>query len=190
MRATELDGLRGALQGDVAGAAPLPDGHRAAAILVPLLLGDAGVEVAFITRARHLAAHPGQIAFPGGGLEVGETPERAAVREAHEEVGLEVPRDAILGRLAPRVSPAGYVATPVVAALPPPARFTPDPGEVEEVFTVPLAALRRTPPTFEVRRAAGRTYRLARYVWRDRTIWGLTGAVLHDLLGRWPEGRA
>ncbi|MDR9392526.1 MAG: hypothetical protein RI554_10930, partial [Trueperaceae bacterium] len=61
MRVAELDGLRGALQGVAAGGTPLPDGHRAAAILVPLLVGDAGIEVAFITRARHLAAHPGQI---------------------------------------------------------------------------------------------------------------------------------
>ena len=107
-----------------------------------------------------------------------------------EEIGLEVPAGAILGRLAPRTSPAKYVATPVVAVLPRPARFVPDPGEVEEVFTVPLAALRRTAPTFEERHLDGRTYRLARYVWRERTIWGLTGTVLHDLLDRWPEGRA
>jgi len=185
----ELDGLRGALEG-VRPDVPPPADHRPAAILVPLLWGDAGLEVGFITRAKHLASHPGQIAFPGGKLEAGETPERAAVREAFEEIGLEVPGGAILGRLAPRVSPAKYVATPVVAALPRPPRFAPDPGEVEEVFTVPLAELRRTAPTFEERHLDGRSYRLARYAWRERSIWGLTGTVLHDLLDRWPEGRA
>ena len=163
-------------------ATPRPAGFRRAAVLVPILLSDDGAELLFTVRSRALANHAGQIAFPGGGVEAGESPEQAARREAYEEVGLEVPEDAILGRLSELPSPAGYVATPVVAGLRWPQPLRIDPGEVEEAFTVPLSDLRATPPQIEVRSFRGAPRTLHRYVWGERDIWGFTGNVLRELL--------
>ncbi|MDZ7707989.1 MAG: CoA pyrophosphatase [Trueperaceae bacterium] len=157
-------------------------GFRRAAVLVPILTSAGGAELLFTVRSRALPHHAGQISFPGGGVEANESPEQAARREAFEEVGLEVPEDALVGRLSDLPSPAGYVATPVVAVLPSPRRLRIDPGEVEEAFTVPLRDLRSTPPTTEVRSFRGAPRTLHRYVWGERDIWGFTGNVVRELL--------
>ena len=180
-----LDGLRRRL--DAVDAAPTSAGGsdlRPAAVLVPVLMDDDGAHLLFTVRSRHLPHHAGQIAFPGGALEGRESVEQAALREAYEEVGLEVPDGAILGRLSPLPSPAGYLATPVVAAFPRPTRWTLDPGEVEEAFTVPLHELEGTVPEREVRTFRGAPRAIHRYRWRDRDIWGFTGNVLREFLER------
>jgi 8-oxo-dGTP pyrophosphatase MutT (NUDIX family) len=181
-----LDGLRDRL--DPAGTTAPPAGAwrdlRPAAVLVPLLTDDGGTHLLFTVRSRHLAHHAGQIAFPGGAVEAGESVEEAARREAHEEVGLEVPAEAVLGRLSPLPSPAGYLATPVVASLPRPARLALDPGEVEEAFTVPLGELAATPPEREVRLFRGAPRTIHRYRWGARDIWGFTGNVVREFLER------
>ncbi|MEX2501465.1 MAG: CoA pyrophosphatase, partial [Trueperaceae bacterium] len=169
MTETELARLRARLQEH----RPLPvpfatDGLRRAAVLVPLLLREEGAQLLFTVRSASLPHHAGQIAFPGGGGHDGETPERTACREAREEVGLDVPEAALLGRLSPLPSPANYVAVPVVAALPWPARLTLDPGEVAESFTVPLRELLNIRPTTEERPFRGSVRVLHRYLWRDR----------------------
>jgi len=157
-------------------------GFRRAAVLVPILVSDGGAELLFTVRSRALAHHAGQISFPGGGVEANESPEQAARRETYEEVGLEVPGSAILGRLSELPSPAGYLATPVVAALRWPQTLRIDRGEVEEAFTVPLRDLLDTLPTTELRTFRGAPRTLHRYVWGDRDIWGFTGNVLRELL--------
>jgi 8-oxo-dGTP pyrophosphatase MutT (NUDIX family) len=149
---------------------------------VPVLIDEDGAHLLFTVRSRHLPHHAGQIAFPGGAVEGEESVEQAARREAYEEVGLEVPADAVLGRLSPLPSPAGYLATPVVAALPRPTRWTIDPGEVEEAFTVPLRDLEGAVPEREVRRFRGAPREIHRYRWRERDIWGFTGNVLREFL--------
>jgi 8-oxo-dGTP pyrophosphatase MutT (NUDIX family) len=186
-----LDGLRGRL--DPVGATVPPAGPwrdlRPAAVLVPLLTDDEGAHLLFTVRSRHLPHHAGQIAFPGGAVEAGESVEEAARREAFEEVGLEVPPSAVLGRLSPLPSPAGYLATPVVASLPRPARLALDPGEVEEAFTVPLHDLEATPAEREERLFRGAPRTIHRYRWRRRDIWGFTGNVVREFLERLAEER-
>lgn len=161
-----------------------PEGFRRAAVLVPLLQAPGGLELLFTVRSSRLPHHAGQIAFPGGAIEGDEDPEQAARREALEEVGMEVPPSAVLGRLQDLPSPAMYLATPVVASLPPSASWRPQPEEVEEVFTVPLVELQATDPETEVRMFRGRPRRLYRFRWHDRDIWGFTGNVVRDLLER------
>lgn len=159
------------------------EGFRRAAVLVPVLDAPEGPLLLFTVRAAHLPHHPGQIAFPGGRVEPGESPWEAARRETLEEVGLTVGDDALLGALGDHPSPAGYVATPLVARLswPQPVRI--DRNEVEEVFTAPLAELQGTRPRVEER--VWREYRrsIHFYDWRERVIWGFTGNVLRELLG-------
>ena len=160
------------------------EGHGRAAILVPLLDTPDGPALLFTVRAAHLRRHAGQIAFPGGRLDAGETEIEAALREAREEVGLAVPRDAVCGRLDDHPSPFGLVATPFVASVPWPAPLTLQSSEVTETFVVPVALLRSAPVTVERRETPWGTRLLHGYSVAGRHVWGLTGNVVKDLLDR------
>ena len=158
------------------------DGFRRASVLVPLLYGPDGVEVLFTVRAARLKSHAGEIAFPGGRLDPGETHMEAALRETEEEVGLSVTPEQVLGRLSDHPSPAGYVATPYVAQVPWPQELTLNPAEVDAAFTVPLAELAAIEPQTRVAELARYRRLLYSYRWGEYLIWGCTGNVVRDLL--------
>lgn len=158
------------------------EGFRRASVLVPLLYGPEGVELLFTVRAARLSSHAGEIAFPGGRLDPGETHVEAALRETEEEVGLHVTQDQVLGKLSDHPSPAGYVATPIVAHLPWPQELTLNPAEVDAAFTVPLAELAATTPQTRVAELAKYRRLLYAYPWGEYLIWGFTGNVVRDLL--------
>lgn len=166
------------------------EGFRPAAVLVPLLQGDDGLELLFTVRGEELTHHAGQISFPGGAVDAGESIEEAALRETREEVGLEVPPEAVIGRLDDHPSPARYIATPVVAVLPWPQTLTPNPAEVAEVFSVPLQELRGVIPRWEERTLHDLRRRIHFYNWGERLIWGFTGNVVKDLLDLLPDSKA
>lgn len=154
---------------------------RAAAVLVPLLLNASGPELLFTTRSSQLSHHAGQIAFPGGRLEPGESIEAAALRECAEEVGLKIAPEAIWGRLSDHPSPAGYIVTPVVAVAPAASDFRPG-SEVAEVFTIPLTTLLALTPRTETRTLQGHTRLIHFYEADGRLIWGLTANIVAELL--------
>ncbi len=158
------------------------EGFRRAAVLVPLLYGDAGVELLFTVRASGLSSHASQISFPGGRVDAGESVNDAARRETFEEVGLDVPTSALLGHLDEHPSPARYIVTPVVAALPWPQDLTLNPAEVSGAFTAPLDALLDVRPYAEERQMMQYRRRLHFYPYGERLIWGLTGNVLKSVL--------
>src|SRR5690554_124198 len=157
-------------------------GFRRASVLVPLLYGPGGVELLFTVRAARLKSHAGEIAFPGGRVDPGETHLEAALRETEEEVGLSVSEEQVLGRLSDHPSPAGYVATPIVAQLPWPQEMTLNPAEVDAVFTVPLAELAAIEPQTRVAELDRYRRLLYSYPWGEYLIWGFTGNVVRDLL--------
>jgi 8-oxo-dGTP pyrophosphatase MutT (NUDIX family) len=159
-------------------------GHGRAAILVPVLDAPAGPALLFTVRAAALARHAGQVSFPGGRVEAGESVVAAALREAYEEVGLVVDPDDVFGVLDDRTSPFALVATPVVARVRWPAELRLDLGEVAEVFTLSLARLRAAPEVRETRVHEGVLRELHRYDVDGRCVWGLTGNVVKDLLDR------
>jgi 8-oxo-dGTP pyrophosphatase MutT (NUDIX family) len=162
-------------------AAVAPERIREAAVLVPIILHPVPT-VLLTLRAGHLSSHAGQVSFPGGRIEAGETPEAAALREAAEEVGLDPAAPALLGRLPEHLTGTGYRVTPIVATLTPPGAWRPEPGEVAEVFEYPLATiLDEAAPRRERAVLKGREREY--WVWPHERhfIWGATASILVNL---------
>lgn len=160
---------------------------RDAAVLVPFQSGPDGLRLMLTKRSSRLRHHPGQIAFPGGKMDEGETPETTALREAREEVGL--PGATLLGRLPSHETVTGFTVTPVLALFEP-FEIVPEPGEVEEVFTVPAAHV-LTPDNYAVeqRRWRGEWRRYYAVPYGPYYIWGATARILRGLAERMGEDR-
>jgi len=94
-------------------------------------------------RSLKLKNHAGQWALPGGSADAGEDPEDTALRELAEEVGLELPRENVIGRLDDFATRSGFVITPVVVWGGPGVDLTPNPAEVESIHRIPVAELLR-----------------------------------------------
>lgn len=159
----------------------VPSNERPAAVLVPILLHPAPT-VLLTLRAPTLSAHAGQVSFPGGRIEPGETPEDAALREAEEEVGLNPGAARLVGRLPDHLTGTGYRITPVMALLPPPGPLRPDPSEVAEAFEYGLANL-LAPGLPEQREGVWRGRPGLSWVWphERHMIWGATAAILRHV---------
>jgi 8-oxo-dGTP pyrophosphatase MutT (NUDIX family) len=143
-------------------------------------------------RTDHLNDHPGQISFPGGRVEADDADAVAtALREAHEEIGLEAFEVEVLGSLPTYTTGTGFIVTPVVGLVAARAVLRPDPVEVAEVFEVPLAWL--MDPANHRRHAvaiAGSMREFLSIPWlgtdasgapRSYFIWGATAAMLRNL---------
>lgn len=166
----------------------LPEGRklRPAAVLMPIIQTDRGLRVILTQRASTLKHHPGQIAFPGGKVDATDTgAAAAALRESHEEIGLDPENVEILGCLPPHETVTGYRVSPFVGRVRAP--FTPvsEAGEVAEVFSVPLSFL-MAPNAYQIER------RRWRGAWRSYYtvpfgpyyIWGATARMLKGLADR------
>ncbi len=154
---------------------------RFAAVLVPIILHDEPT-VLLTLRASGLSSHAGQVAFPGGRIEAGETPEAAAIREAAEEVGLDPRLPRVAGRLPEMLTGTGFHVVPVIAFLDPPVTLTPAPAEVAEVFEYPLATL--LDPSLPLRETGvfrGATRAFWSWPHERHRVWGATAAMLRSL---------
>ena len=118
---------------------PPEEGGRESAVLMLFApAADGGEDVVLTERAHHLRSHPAQVSFPGGSLEPGEAPVQAALREAHEEVGIDPAGVDVVAELPPLfLSPSQHIVTPVLAWWPVPAAFGAiDAGEVHRAERV------------------------------------------------------
>lgn len=154
-----------------------------AAVLVPLVERPDGLTVLLTRRADTLRRHTGQVAFAGGRADPGEAPLACALREAHEEIGLEprFVRPAGLGD--PHVTGTGFRVTPVVGFVSPGFAIAPRAAEVAEVFEPPFAWLMDT-ANHQLRQAAAPDGAVRRYYampWEGRFIWGATARIIRGL---------
>lgn len=157
--------------------------HRRACVLIPLIRKNGGWSLLFTRRSENLAAHSGQVAFPGGAVEEGESLESAAVREAEEEVGIPARSVELVGRLDDLVTHSGFLVAPFVGLIHEPIEYVLQEAEVVEVFEVPVDALLdvRYP---EVRYVPfrGKRYPAYSYPYGSQDIWGLTGRMVKAFL--------
>lgn len=158
---------------------------RPASVLVPLYVEGRELWTVLTRRTANLTTHPDQIAFPGGSREPGEDPWMAALREAHEEVGLDPQHVLRLGELDEQDVPSGFRIVPCVGAIPRAYELQASAAETAEIFHLPLSAF-TNPRLVEDRevvydgvRRMVRIYHLG-----NRQIWGVTARILHVLLAR------
>lgn len=156
---------------------------REAAVLVALSLQAAEPAVWLTLRAAHLREHAGQISFPGGRLEAGEDHVQAALREAHEEIGMTQELLEPLGFLPGHMTMTSHFwVTPVVASLRP--GFVPrtDPNEVREIFALPVEHILDPGQLLqEAREVDGKTIAMPVWQYDGKRIWGATAAILMAL---------
>lgn len=154
-----------------------------AAVLVPLVNRAGAITVLLTQRTAHLNDHAGQISFPGGRVDAGDTSrEDTALRETEEEVGVPRARIALLGRLPDYEIPSGFRITPVVGWIEPPFTLQPDAFEVAEVFEAPLAYF-LDPANYQRRQYhfRGRHRHYMAIPYEGRYIWGATAGMLYSL---------
>ena len=158
---------------------------RHSAVLVPLYDGPDGAEVLLTRRSQALRNHRGEVSFPGGRMDPGETPLQTALREAHEEVALDPSLPHVLGELDHLSTVASRSRiVPVVASLLGRPVVHPSSSEVARVLFVPLADL-LTPGTYreELWGSPPLDRSITFFELDDETIWGATARMLAQLLG-------
>ena len=189
----------------------LMDASGRYAVLVPLIERDGELYVLYEVRAATMRRQPGEVCFPGGHIEPGETPETCALRETWEELGIPEESVKVLGRLDFIAHRANFIMYPILGVVEAGAleRMNPNPDEVGETFLVPVSHLLNNPPqeyTYSLIPTTPenfpyeligipRDYRWQRggenvpiYPWEGHAIWGLTGRITRHLMSwmrRW-----
>jgi 8-oxo-dGTP pyrophosphatase MutT (NUDIX family) len=159
---------------------------RPAAVLVPIVARPEGLSVILIQRPDTMAAHPGEVSFPGGKVEAADpSPVETALREAEEEIGLARAHVEVLGFLDSYQVGSGFRIVPVVGLATPPFTLDLDRREVADAFEVPLAFLmdggnheKRS------REARGKTQWFYAMPYEGRFIWGATANIVRNLFER------
>lgn len=183
----------------------LLDGKRSYAVLVPLVERADGLHVLYEVRAKSLRRQPGEVCFPGGHIEEGETPEQCALRETWEELGIPEEAVRVLGRLDFIAHRANFIMYPILGVISGETadRMKLSEAEVGEVFEVPMShlltteaieydySLIPTPPVnfpYELlnipkdyKWQPGRE-NVPVYPWQGHAIWGLTGRITRHLV--------
>lgn len=186
----------------------LMDSNRSYAVLVPLVEREGELCLLYEVRAKTLRRQPGEVCFPGGRMEPGETPEECALRETWEELDIPPERVKLLGRLDFIAHRANFLMQPVLGMVDSGAleAMRSSPAEVDEVFFVPVSHLLENPPmeyTYELIPTPAENFpyevigiprdykwqngheNVPVYPWQGRAIWGLTGRITRNLVQIW-----
>ena len=163
----------------------LPPGRKLspAGVLVPILCTEAGAQLYLTKRSSALKHHPGQIAFPGGKMDAEDADiSCTALREASEEIGLDSANVRVLGQMPAHETVTGFVVTPVIGQILTPFTPTPEPGEVDEVFTTPLSHLLDLAQyQIQSRRWRGSRRHYYTVPYGPYYIWGATARILRAI---------
>lgn len=141
-------------------------------------------------RPQSMAAHPGQVSFPGGKLERGEDPVAAALREAEEELAIPPAEVRVVGSAQAFVTGTGFNLTPVLGLIPPDLPIIPDPREVDDWFEAPLRfVLDQRNHVAKMGDFGGYQRPYTEIVWEGHRIWGITAGIIANLSHRlaWEE---
>ena len=159
---------------------------KPAAVLIGLVEHPEGPSVILTRRSDTLRNHTGQVALPGGRCDPGETPWQTALREAHEEIGLDPALVTLAGLSTPYRTGTDYHITPVVGFIAPGFSLTVNPDEVAEVFETPFKFLMDPLNHVQHEREipSGITRRFYGMTWEDHFIWGATAGIMRALYDR------
>ena len=156
-----------------------------AAVLLPVFRQHGDWTLVMTRRALHLRHHPGQISFPGGRIEVGESTAQAALRETYEEIGIPPSAVQLLGCLPAINTSTGFIVQPWLGLLNTQPVFSVHPDEVDSVLLLPLrealCAQRRKTEIWQLR---GRQQQLHFIPWQQQLIWGASAEILYQLAGQ------
>lgn len=157
---------------------------RPAAVLVALTEREEP-GVLLLHRPSTMRAHPGQVAFPGGKIDAGESPEEAALREANEELGIDPGEVRLVGLGDRYKTHSGFEITPVLATVPADIAIRPNPAEVAQWFEAPAGFV--LDDANHVERWVeweGGMRPFYEILWREHNIWGITAALIVNLSRR------
>ncbi len=156
---------------------------KCAAVLVPLVWQDEEWHLLFTCRTDRVESHKGQVSFPGGACDEGETtPEQTALREAEEEIGLQPNDVKVLGRLANLITISYFRVTPVVGVVKWPTVFRLGEHEVARVFTIPLAWLANETNRWQFEIPGRNRSVIAYHPYDGELLWGATARMTVDFL--------
>ena len=160
-----------------------PEAKPSAALI--LLFPFSGEAYTLLTvRGDHLPQHAGQVSFPGGRLEPNETVENAALRESHEEVGLDPRQVRLLGKLSPLYIPAsGFALFPIIGIADSRPKFLSKTTEVKRILEIPISTLIESEDLhLGYRLYKNDSYRVPYFNVEDERVWGATAMILGELL--------
>ncbi len=154
-----------------------------AAVLVPLI-NSHDPEFILTLRPSSMNAHGGEVAWPGGRMDPGDkSPMHAALRETEEELGIFPHHVEVVGELRPFISKFGLLVTPFVGIIEEPVDLTPNPAEIESVFSVPVSYLMEDPrSSTDIIERHGERQAVPVYHYDGYKIWGLTSMILREFL--------
>ena len=156
---------------------------KCAAVLIPLVWYDKQWHLLFTRRTDTVESHKGQVSFPGGACDEGETtPEETALREADEEIGIQPGDVKVLGRLSNLITITYFRVTPVVGVVRWPAVFRVGAHEVARIFTIPLAWLANSSNRWQFEMPGRNRSLIAYHPYDGELLWGATARMTVDFL--------
>jgi len=156
---------------------------KCAAVLIPLLQQDNEWHVLFTRRTDKVESHKGQVSFPGGACDEGETtPEQTALREASEEIGIDPHQVRVLGQITNMITITSFRVTPVVGIIDWPTVLHLGKDEVERVFIIPLNWLAEKTNRWEFTMPGRKRSLIVYHPYDGELLWGATARMTVDFL--------